>query len=168
MNGANILNSQLSTLNSQLPTPMPTVLTTKLDRHSDLVPTDRLSLTAEERQRARCPFTTLGNVEVYLQLERGIFLKQGDRLQSDDGSLVVEIMAKPERVMAVTAVKSIASGLSFGQSSCAVGSHGKSFVPVAGFRIARFTSASRFDGSGTRSTVSTAGWGLRASSLIQI
>jgi urease accessory protein len=86
---------------------MPTVLNTKLDRHSDLVPTDRLSLTAEERQRARCPFTTLGNVEVYLQLERGLFLQQGDKLQAEDGSLVVEILAKPERVMAVTAVKSI-------------------------------------------------------------
>jgi urease accessory protein len=86
---------------------MPTVLNTKLDFHSDLVPTDQLSLTAEERQRARCPFTTLGNVDVYLQLERGIFLKQGDRLQAADGSLIVEIVAKPERVMAVTAVRSI-------------------------------------------------------------
>jgi urease accessory protein len=86
---------------------MPTVLNTKLDRHSDLVPTDRLSLTAEERQRSRCPFTTLDNVEIYLQLERGIFLRQGDRLQSEDGSLVVEIVAKPERVMAVTSERSI-------------------------------------------------------------
>ncbi len=86
---------------------MLTVLNTKLDRHSELVATDRLSLTAEERQRARCPFTTVGNVEVYLQLERGIFLKQGDKLQSEDGAFVVEIVAKPERVMAVTAVNSI-------------------------------------------------------------
>jgi urease accessory protein len=86
---------------------MPTVLNAKLDRRSDLMPTDRLSLTAEERQRSRCPFTTIGNVEVYLQLERGIFLRQGDRLQSEDGSFVVEIVAEPERVMAVTAEKSI-------------------------------------------------------------
>ena len=86
---------------------MPTVLTTKLDRHSNLVSTDQLLLTAEERQRARCPFTTLGNIEVYLQLERGIFLKQGDRLQAEDGSLVVGILAKSERVMAVTSERSI-------------------------------------------------------------
>jgi urease accessory protein len=86
---------------------MSTVLNAKLDRRSDLMPTDRLSLTAEERQRSRCPFTTIGNVEVYLQLERGIFLRQGDRLQSEDGSFVVEIVAAPERVMAVTAGLSI-------------------------------------------------------------
>jgi urease accessory protein len=86
---------------------MPTVLNTKLDRHNDLVPTDRLSLTAEERQRSRCPFTTIGNVDVYIQLERGIFLRQGDRLQSEDGSLIVEIVAQPERVMAVTGDRSI-------------------------------------------------------------
>jgi urease accessory protein len=86
---------------------MPIVLNTKLDRHNDLVPTDRLSLTAEERQRSRCPFTTIGNVEVYLQLERGIFMRQGDRLQSEDGSFVVEIVAQPERVMAVTSDRSI-------------------------------------------------------------
>jgi urease accessory protein len=86
---------------------MPIVLNTKLDRHNDLVPTDRLSLTAEERQRSRCPFTTIGNVEVYLQLERGIFMRQGDRLQSEDGSFVVEIVAQPERVMAVTSDQSI-------------------------------------------------------------
>jgi urease accessory protein len=86
---------------------MPTVLNTKLDRHNDLVPTDRLSLTAEERQRSRCPFTTIGNVEVYIQLERGMFLGQGDRLQSEDGSLIVEIVAQPERVMAVTSDRSI-------------------------------------------------------------
>ena len=85
---------------------MPIVLNTKLDRHNDLVPTDRLSLTAEERQRSRCPFTTIGNVEVYLQLERGIFLRQGERLQSEDGSFVVEIVAQPERVMAVTGDRS--------------------------------------------------------------
>jgi urease accessory protein len=86
---------------------MPTVLNTKLDRHNDLVPTDRLSLTAEERQRSRCPFTTIGNVDVYIQLERGTFLRQGDRLQSEDGSLIVEIVAQPERVMAVTSDRSI-------------------------------------------------------------
>ena len=90
-----------------LNSPMPTVLNTKLDRHSDLISTDRLSLTAEERQRSRCPFTTLGNVEVYLQLERGLFLREGDKLQSVDGSLVVEIVAKPEWVMAVKSERSI-------------------------------------------------------------
>jgi urease accessory protein len=82
---------------------MPIVLTEKIDRHSSLAPTDRLSLTAEERQRSRHPFTTVGGLEVYLQLERGTFLREGDRLQSADGQTVIEIIAKPELVMSATA-----------------------------------------------------------------
>jgi urease accessory protein len=82
---------------------MPIVLTALLDRHSDLVANDRLSLTAEERQRSRHPFLTDGGIEVYLQLERGGFLRQGDRLRSADGFTIVEIIAKPEQVLAATA-----------------------------------------------------------------
>jgi urease accessory protein len=82
---------------------MPIVLTEKIDRHSSLEPVDQLSLTAEERQRSRHPFTTVGGREVYLQLERGTFLRQGDRLQSADGNTVIEIIAKPELVMSATA-----------------------------------------------------------------
>jgi urease accessory protein len=82
---------------------MPVLLTTQVDRHNPLLPTDRLSLTAEERSKSRHPYTTDGGQEVYLQLKRGTNLRQGDRLQADDGSLVIEIFAKPEQVMIVSA-----------------------------------------------------------------
>jgi urease accessory protein len=84
---------------------MPLLLTTKLDRHhhsSTEIQTDRLSLTAEDRVRSRHPFVTESGREVYVQLKRGTQLQGGDRLQSEDQSLIVEIVAKPEQVMAVT------------------------------------------------------------------
>lgn len=79
------------------------VLNAKLDSQSSLIPTDRLSLTAEERQRSRHPFTTSGGMEVYIELERGTFLREGDRLRSADGVVIMEVVAKPERLIAVTA-----------------------------------------------------------------
>jgi urease accessory protein len=91
---------------------MPLLLTTKLDDRRSVVddrsdihaetPIDRLSLTAEDRVRSRHPFVTESGREVYVQLKRGTQLQGGDRLQSEDRSLVVEIVAKPEWVMAVT------------------------------------------------------------------
>ena len=84
---------------------MPVLLTTQIDRHSQIVAIDRLSLTAEERSRSRHPYLTDGGREVYLQLKRGTNLRHGDRLQGADESLVVEILAKPERVMVVTALQ---------------------------------------------------------------
>jgi urease accessory protein len=88
---------------------MPVLLTTQLDHHSQLVPTDRLSLTAEERSRSRHPYITDGGREVYLQLKRGTNLRHGDRLQATDDNLdlIVAILAKPEQVMVVTAVHSL-------------------------------------------------------------
>jgi urease accessory protein len=86
---------------------MPVLLTTQLDRHSQLVATDRLSLTAEERSRSRHPHLTEGGQEVYLQLKRGTNLRHGDRLQAEADELIVEIIAKPEQVMVVTAVHSL-------------------------------------------------------------
>jgi urease accessory protein len=84
---------------------MPVLLTTQIDRHSQLVAIDRLSLTAEERSRSRHPYLTDGGREVYLQLKRGTNLRHGDRLQAADDSLIVEIIAKPEQVMVVTALQ---------------------------------------------------------------
>jgi urease accessory protein len=82
---------------------MPILLTTQIDRHSPQIPSDRLALTAEDRSRSRHPFVTEGGREVYVQLKRGTNLRQGDRLMAEDGSLVVEILAKPEAVMVVSA-----------------------------------------------------------------
>jgi urease accessory protein len=86
---------------------MPVLLTTQLDRHSQLVATDRLSLTAEERSRSRHPHITESGQEVYLQLKRGTNLRHGDRLQAEDDNLIVEILAKPEQVMVVIAVHAL-------------------------------------------------------------
>jgi urease accessory protein len=81
---------------------MTTILDTKLSHHTDLIPTDYLSLTAEERSRTRHPFVTDSGVEVYLQIDRGTNLRHGDRLKSTTTDLVVEIIAKPEPVLATT------------------------------------------------------------------
>jgi urease accessory protein len=86
---------------------MPVLLTTQLDRHSQLVATDRLSLTAEERSRSRHPHLTESGQEVYLQLKRGTNLRHGDRLQAEADELIVEIIAKPEQVMVVTAAHAL-------------------------------------------------------------
>jgi urease accessory protein len=83
---------------------MPVLLTTQIDRHSQIAAIDRLSLTAEERSRSRHPYLTDGGREVYLQLKRGTNLRHGDKLQAADESIIVEILAKPERVMVVTAL----------------------------------------------------------------
>jgi urease accessory protein len=87
---------------------MTIILATKLSHHSTLPPTDRLLLTAEERMRTRHPFTTESGVDVYLQIDRGTSLRQGDRLQSADESLVVEVVAKPELVIEATTDRSLA------------------------------------------------------------
>jgi urease accessory protein len=83
------------------------VLTAKLNHHSTLEPNDRLLLTAEDRTRTRHPFVTEGGIDVYIQIDRGSSLRQGDRLQSEDGSLVVEVVAKSELILAVTTDRSI-------------------------------------------------------------
>jgi urease accessory protein len=62
----------------------------------------RLTLTAEERSRSRHPFQTDAGQVVYLNLPRGMTLRNGDRLQSESGE-VAEIFAKPEPVITVTA-----------------------------------------------------------------
>ncbi len=84
---------------------MPILLTTQIDRSCKIVAIDRLSLTAEERSRSRHPYLTDGGKEVYLQLKRGTNLRHGDKLQAADDSLIVEIIAKPERVMVVSALQ---------------------------------------------------------------
>jgi urease accessory protein len=66
-----------------------------------------LSLTAEERSRSRHYFEAELDQGMYLQLPRGTVLRQGDLLQSEDGTTVVQVIAKPEPVMVVTAPTSL-------------------------------------------------------------
>jgi urease accessory protein len=62
-----------------------------------------LSLTAEERTRSRHYFETDEGQEVYLRLPRGTVLRHGELLRSEDGNTIVQVIAKPEPVMTVTA-----------------------------------------------------------------
>lgn len=64
-----------------------------------------LSLTAEERCRSRLHCHSDEGESLYLKLPRGITLQPGDRLQNEDGTVVVTVYAKPEptlKVMAAT------------------------------------------------------------------
>jgi urease accessory protein len=61
-----------------------------------------LALTAEERTRSRHRFETDDGQAVFLQLPRGTVLQDRDVLRSDDG-ILVQVVAKPEPVLTVTA-----------------------------------------------------------------
>jgi urease accessory protein len=78
------------------------LLTTKLEQGMGGLATDQLELTAEERFKSRFPFTSAAGQEVYVQLERGTVLHDGDRLQSVDGKLVMAIVSRPESLLAVS------------------------------------------------------------------
>lgn len=77
-------------------------LTQRLAANGDTVADLTLCLTAEERLRSRFTVTASNGQQVYLQLPRGTVLQDGDRLYSDDG-LVVQVIAKAEPVLTVTA-----------------------------------------------------------------
>jgi urease accessory protein len=62
-----------------------------------------LALTAEERTRSRHRFEMPGDQVFFLRLPRGTVLRDGDFLQSETGDAVVQITAKPEHVIVVTA-----------------------------------------------------------------
>lgn len=66
-----------------------------------------LHLTAQERTRSRHHFPTLQGEMVTLQLPRGTVLRDGDILQTETGDKLVKIIAKPEPVITITAVKSL-------------------------------------------------------------
>ncbi len=62
-----------------------------------------LALTADERMRSRHCFESEAGQAVYLQLPRGTVLKDGDVLMTETGDRAVQIVAKPEPVITVTA-----------------------------------------------------------------
>lgn len=77
-------------------------LTRRLASNPDLVVSLTLALTAEERTRSRRRFETEDGQPVLLHLPRGTVLRDGDLLQADDSNLV-QITAKPEPVLTITA-----------------------------------------------------------------
>ena len=69
----------------------------KLEHAESLQPQLILALPFEMRQRSRFKTTLSDGREAGLFLPRGTVLRQGDRLESEDG-MVVEVMAKLESV----------------------------------------------------------------------
>lgn len=62
----------------------------------------QLELTAEERQKSR-QIIELENLIINVQLPRGTVLKQGDCISNEDQDFMIEIIAKPELIITVTA-----------------------------------------------------------------
>lgn len=74
----------------------------RLSQVEDVIPFFTLSLTAEERTRSRYRFEIPEGQEVFLRLPRGTVLQDGDLLRSPTGE-IIQIVAKPEPVLTVTA-----------------------------------------------------------------
>ena len=82
--------------------------TQRLRADADALVSSTLSLTAEERTRTRHRFETPDGQVLYLRLPRGTVLRDGDLLQSEEGDVVVRIVAKLEPVLTVTAQTPVA------------------------------------------------------------
>lgn len=68
--------------------------------HGPLEPTERLTLPFELRQRSRLRCMLDSGEEAGLILERGTVLRGGDRLQAEDGRVIV-VLAAPEQLSVV-------------------------------------------------------------------
>ncbi|MGQ4646330.1 urease accessory protein UreE [Lyngbya aestuarii] len=80
--------------------------TQRLKTGAQLTVSFTLSLTAEERTRARHRYQTANGQGLYLRLPRGTILSEGDLLQSETGEVVC-ITAQPEPVLTVTSKRPI-------------------------------------------------------------
>lgn len=67
-----------------------------LTRKTAQPPTDSVALAYDERKRSRLKVTLASGVDAGIFLERGDHLHGGDRLLSEDGRVVVEVVAAPE------------------------------------------------------------------------
>jgi urease accessory protein len=77
--------------------------TKQLPANPDAVVSFTLPLTASDRTRSRHRFETDSGEALQLLLPRGTVLRDRDLLQSEDGSYLVRVTAKPEPVMTVRA-----------------------------------------------------------------
>jgi urease accessory protein len=64
--------------------------------------TQELSLSFDQRRRARLRTTLTDGTPVGLMLDRGLALKEGDVLRSDDGTLLVRVRAAGEHLSRVS------------------------------------------------------------------
>jgi urease accessory protein len=78
-------------------------LTQRLPANTHTVVSFTLALTAEERTRSRHRFETEDGQTVFLRLPRGTVLRDKDILQSETGSTLIRVIAKPEPVLNITA-----------------------------------------------------------------
>ena len=74
-----------------------------LTRRTQLPATDSVALSYDARKRSRLRLTLASGREAGIFLERGEHLQGGDRLITDDGGTVVEILAAPEKLIEVVA-----------------------------------------------------------------
>src|SRR6476646_3579526 len=79
------------------------ILTHRLPAEAAIAVHFTLALTAEERTRSRYQMESAEGQKVRWQLPRGAVLHHGDRLQTEMGEVIVQIAAKPEPVLTVTA-----------------------------------------------------------------
>ena len=70
-----------------------------LTRRTQLPATDSVALSYDARKRSRLRLTLVSGREAGIFLERGEHLQGGDRLITDDGGTVVEIVAAPEKLI---------------------------------------------------------------------
>ncbi|WP_265944165.1 urease accessory protein UreE [Dechloromonas sp. A34] len=74
-----------------------------LNRRTQAPAIDSVALAYDERKRSRLKVTLASGAEAGIFLERGDHLQGGDRLLSEDGNAVVEILAAPEKLIEAVA-----------------------------------------------------------------
>mgnify|MGYP002146129058 CR=1 FL=1 len=74
-----------------------------LTRRTQLPATDSVALSYDARKRSRLRLTLASGREAGIFLERGEHLQGGDRLITEDGGTVVEILAAPEKLIEAVA-----------------------------------------------------------------
>jgi urease accessory protein len=70
-----------------------------LTQHTTAPATDSVALAYDERKRSRLKVTLASGVEAGIVLKRGDHLHGGDRLSTDDGATVVDVLAAPETLI---------------------------------------------------------------------
>ncbi|MBK8525003.1 MAG: urease accessory protein UreE [Betaproteobacteria bacterium] len=76
-----------------------------LNRRTNAPATDAVALAYDERKRSRLKVTLASGREAGIFLERGDYLRGGDRLLAEGSSDVVEIVAAPEKLIEAKADK---------------------------------------------------------------
>ncbi len=74
-----------------------------LNQRTTAPATDSVALAYDERKRSRLKVTLASGAEAGIFLERGDHLHGGDRLAAEDGSVVIQILAAPEKLIEAVA-----------------------------------------------------------------